>query len=258
MTQFHFAACRASLQGKNGIVKPDADGYYTGPIGGLQTYNSAGALYVFDEACKLFESSSIFMRRVKNGNMKGELGHPKRQPGMTDDEYMDRYLTVEETNIAVHFSEIWLDKDFGKKNPQYNNADIVGIMAKYKPSGPRAAAVQASMENPKENVNFSIRSLTRDSFVRGRHIKVLDTILSFDVVTEPGISHATKWDSPSMESELTRPVTKTEIKRLMERRRMAGMSVESDDCLPRQVLASMESISSTKLHRQPPPFAGWK
>jgi len=256
MSQFHFAACRASLKNKEGIVKPDADGYYIGPIGGLQTYNSAGALYVFDEACRLFEDSSVFMRRVKNGNLKGEMGHPKRQPGMTDDDYMDRYMTVEETNIAVHFSEVWLDKDFGKKNPQYNNPDIVGIMAKYKPAGPMGASLRESLENHKENVCFSIRSLTRDSFVRGRHIKVLDTILSFDVVTEPGISHATKWDSPSMEHEV--PVSKAEINRIMNRRRLAGMSVESDDCLPRQVLLSMESISSAKLQRQTPAFARWK
>lgn len=258
MSQFQFVACRSSLKGKQGIVKPDENGYYTGPIGGLNTYNSAGALYVYDEAYKLFEDSSVFMRRVKNGNLKGELGHPKRMPGMTDDDYMDRYMTVEETNIAVHFASIWLDKDFGKNNPHYNNPDIIAIMARYKPSGPMGATLKESLENPEENVNFSIRSLTRDSIIRGRHIKVLDTVLSFDVVTEPGISHATKWDSPSMESLLEQPVTKSEIKRILERRRLAGMSVESDDCLPRHILASMESIASTKIQRQPPAFASWK
>ena len=258
MSQFHIAACRVSLNGKEGSVKPDEYGYYTGPIGGLNTYNSGGALYVYDGAGKLFEDSHVFMRRVKNGNLKGELGHPKRMPGMNDEDYMDRYMTVEETNVAVHFAEVWLDKDFGKKNPQYNNPDIIGIMAKYKPAGPKAASLQASLENPKENVNFSIRSLTMDSLVRGRRIKVLDSILSFDVVTEPGISHATKWDSPSMEGFSDQPVTKGEIKRVLDRLRLAVMSVESYDCLPRQVLMSMESIASPKIIRTPPPFAGWK
>ena len=55
-------------------------------------------------------------------------------------------------------------------------------------------------KNPKENVCFSIRSFTDNSYSHGRVNKVLKNIITFDYVNEPGIHIAEKYKSPSLEA----------------------------------------------------------
>lgn len=200
MSTVRFTATKLAAKGKKGILTPDEDGYYTMIIGGLNALNSTGIYYTLEGAKKLFQESSIFMRRIKAGNMKGEVGHPKRLPGWTDDDYLSRILTLEETNVCCHFKEIWLDESYGKNHPELKNPNMVAIMGKVKPSGAKGDSLKASLENPNENVCFSIRSLTREFFARGVKHREINTIVAFDCVTEPGISVCNKWDAPALES----------------------------------------------------------
>jgi hypothetical protein len=210
---------------KEGILKPDANGYYPLVIGGLNVLNSAGEYYVLDGAKDLFEQSSILMRRIKNGNLKGELGHPKRMPGMSNDDFMNRILRVEETNVCSHFSEVWLDEDYGRAHPKFNNPAMVAIMAKVKPAGPQAQALASALENKAENVCFSIRALTEDHYIRGVNHRVLRSILTWDYVTEPGIAIANKWDTPSLETLEATFITKKDIEKIAELPQ--GLTMES-------------------------------
>ena len=199
LTNITFSTRQLAEMGKEGILRPDENGYYTMPIGALNTYNSAGAYYTANEAIKLFDSSSILQRRIKSGCLKAEEGHPRREPNWTDEDFIMRLQELRETNICAHFSKISLDFEFGKKNPKFNNPAMIGIIGSFSPSGPYGEALRKSLENGQENVCFSIRSLTRDFYQRGRVIKVLDTIYNWDRVTEPGIDVARKWNSPSLE-----------------------------------------------------------
>jgi hypothetical protein len=201
LSNIKFTATKLAAKGKKGVLPFDENGYYTMPIGGLNVYNSAGQYYTLEGAKQLFEASSIFMRRVQNGCLKAEVGHPKRLPGQSMDDYMSRILSIEETNTCAHFKEIWLDESYGKNNPQFKNPNMVAIMAKVKPSGPKGDSLRASFENPDENVCFSIRSLTRDYFEKGQCYRVLQQVVTWDFVTEAGIHIANKWDSPALESE---------------------------------------------------------
>lgn len=178
--QIKFTSTKLNSSRKEGLLKPDSDGYYELIIGGLNTYNSVGEYYTADGARALFEQSSSFMRRIKNGCLKGESGHPKKLPGMSADDYIRRVLTIEETNVCCHFKEIWLDESFGRQNPQYRNNALVAVKAKIKPSGPRGEALRASLENKNENVCFSIRAFTKDYYQRGQTIRVLDQIVTWD------------------------------------------------------------------------------
>ncbi len=191
-------SCTA-LQGTNkrGALTADEDGYYTVVLGGLNVYNSAGAYYPLDKAKALFEESSVFMRRVKSGCLKSECGHPKKSPAMTMRDYLNRIMQVEETNVCCHIAEVWLDHDNVKDE---NGRTVVAIMGKIRPSGPRGEALKDALENGRENVCFSIRSLTDDRIEGGVLTKHIKTILTFDWVTEPGISFAKKYHSPALES----------------------------------------------------------
>lgn len=254
MAMIKFTESRLTETGKKGVLTPDDNGYYEMIIGGLNVYNSAGEYYVYEGAKQLFEQSSSFMRRIKTGCLKGELGHPKRIPGMSMDDYLNRIMTIEETNVVCHFADIYLDTEFGKKRPEYKNPNLVAIIGKFKPAGPHAAVLKASLENPKEEVCFSIRALTRDQYQNGRNERTLVQVVTWDGgITEPGINIARKWHSPGLESLNETPVTISQIQHLAE---TTGneIAIESNKSLASETLKLVD-ISLPVI--KPPSFAKW-
>ena len=216
MSNIKFTATKLAGSGKHGKLTPDASGYYTLPIGGLNLFNSMGDYYTAEGARQLFEQSSILMRRISTGNLKGENGHPKQQPGQSDDQYFNRAMIIEETNVSHHFKSIWLDENYGKNNPGLNNPDLIAVMAEVKPSGPHGPALQKALDNPDENVCFSIRALSKDFFQNRQKIRVLQSILTWDWVTEPGLHVATKWNSPALESLTDKLLTEAILTKIVE------------------------------------------
>lgn len=245
MDKVRFTATKLNGLNKKGILKPDANGYYTMPIGGLNAWNSAGQYYTLQGAEQLFKSSSILMRRIGNGNLKSELGHPMPEKGMSENQYVNRVLTIKEDNVIAHIAEVWLDMEFGKKNPQLKNPELVAIMGRVKPSGPHAAALQSSFDNPEENVCFSIRGLTRDVFERGICKRVLTTIVTWDCVTEPGISFANKWDAPALEELSTKSFSSKALESILSDN--SGIATENSKELAREALNSFKGSSLTTL-----------
>lgn len=209
---------------KKGVLTPDANGYYTLPIGGLNVINSAGEYYDYQGAKALFEQSSTFMRRVKRGALRAENGHPKFQSGMTEDDYIARILTIDEDNVCGHFSEINLDFDNFKES---NGSKIIGIVGKVAPSGKLSYILEKALNNPKENVCFSIRAFTEDSRgLNNLRTRTLRTIVTFDYVNEPGIHIAEKFKSPALESLTDRVVTRRTLERATVRN-PNGIATES-------------------------------
>lgn len=189
-----------ALQGtnKSGNLKPDADGYYEVVLGALNFYNSAGAFYTYEgSAREIFKASSSFMRRVANGNLRGEYGHPRRQPGMSVNDYVMRLLDIEEAKISHHIKEVRVDSTSVKDK---NGNPCIAIIGKVKPCGPMGPALEKQLQNKSENVCFSIRALTTDEFISGRLNKEIRQIVTWDYVNEPGISVANKYASPALEA----------------------------------------------------------
>jgi hypothetical protein len=199
MNTVRFACTALMGTNKTGKLVKDANGYYTVVLGALDVLNSAGAFYSYEGAKELFEESGPLMRRVANGALKGEYGHPKRLPGMTIDEFAQRIMTINERDICVHIKEVYLDFE-SIKDPQ-TGKPVIAIFGKILPSGPMGPALEKSLENPDENVCFSIRSFTHDTQDRrGQVTKVLKTIVTWDYVNEPGIKYANKYGNPALES----------------------------------------------------------
>ncbi len=244
MSTIRYTATKLKAINKDGILKPDSDGYYTLVIGGLNTLNSAGEYYTLQGAKDLFDKSSIFQRRVSGGNLKSELGHPKMQPGMSNDAFLSRILRIEETNVCAHISEVWLDEAYGKNNPRLNNPQLVAIMGKVKPSGPKGEVLKEALENSKENVCFSIRALTKDYYLKGINHRVLLNIVSWDYVTEPGISVANKWDSPALESISDMYVSERSISNIVNSKELVAM--ESDKAVAIETLALFKQPIANK------------
>lgn len=208
---------------KAGVLKKDAEGYYTVCVGALNVFNSVGQYYPYEQAKELFTSSSQLMRRIKRGALRGEYGHPKMLPGMTYEQFVNRVLSIYEENVCCHFKEIWLDFENVKDE---KGKPVIAILAKLMPSGPNGPALQKSLDNPNENVCFSIRSFTDDSRVGTYVQRVLKTIVTWDYVNEPGIAVAEKFKSPALEN-FTDPISRGVVERALEQQKITGMGQES-------------------------------
>jgi len=181
---------------KVGTLPIDTNGYREVVLGALDFDNSVGAQYNSQAAERLLQDNSTFMRRVSAGYLKGEYGHPKKQPGMSMRDYLIRIMTIEETLVSHHIKSVWIDRS----RVRNGGRNVVAIMGLVKPCGPYGPALEKSFANPDENVAFSIRSITDDFLVRGKVNKHLREIAGWDHVVEPGLSVANKYQAPSLES----------------------------------------------------------
>ena len=228
----------SALAGTNKVGKltPDSNNYYTMVIGGLNIFNSAGQYYSYEGAKDLFEGSSQFMRRISRGSLRGELGHPQQLPNQSIDDYISRILEIKESNVCVHFSEIWLDFD---KMKDKDGKAVVAIMAKLTPSGPHGPMLDKMLKNPKENVCFSIRSFTDDQYKGGVTVRNIRNIVTFDHVTEPGISIANKWQAPGLESLNEKIITDTQLKRVANNKSIKGMGTEASISIANELINTL-------------------
>lgn len=206
---------------KAGTLKCGDDGYYDIVLGGLDVYNSANQFYPYEPAKELFTGSGQLMRRVGNGALRGEYGHPKFLPGMNDDQYAQRILAIWEDCVSHHIKEVTLDFD-RFKDP--SGRKCIAIMGKVKPMGPRGGDLKASLESKDENVCFSIRAFTRDESYGRTTNRILRNIVTWDYVNEPGISIANKFASPALEEFGERTFSRKNFERAIA---MPGIAQES-------------------------------
>lgn len=249
-------AC-TSLVGVNkvGKLKQDENGYYPMVVGALNVFNSAGELYVYEQARDLFEQSSQLMRRVSRGALRGEYGHPKFEPGMSSAQFVNRLMAIYEDKVCCHHKEIILD--FDNIKDEHGNP-IIGIISKVLPSGPYGQYLEKSLNNKDENVCFSIRAFTDDSFVRGVNRRVLKTIVTWDMVNEPGISAAEKFKAPALESHKDdeKFFTRNDFERAIKETKAAGVATESVMLTAGELFASMGwNVSKDVLAK--PSFMNW-
>lgn len=252
MSKIFFTCTSLAGTNKQGILKPDAQGYYTQPIGGLNIHNSAGHFYTAErEALALFKGSSVFMRRVKDGALRAEVDHPQQSPGMSDEDYEIRMLTIDPRNECAHFADIFLDfKNFKDERGQ----PLIAIMGRVSPSGVHGEMLAKKFANPNENVCFSIRAFTMDRYEGGVRKRCLVDIVTFDYVNEPGIRIAKKFLSPGLESAIDRPVTRESFARMEQNAKRQTLILGKESAtVDFEGLKKSFGWESAK-----PGFAGWK
>lgn len=240
---------------KKGVLKPDSDGYYTLVLGGLDMFNSAGAFYPLASARQVFEASSSLMRRIAGGNCRGEYGHPKKTPGMSTREFVERICVIDEAKVCCHIGSVVLEHGTMK---DAQGRPIVGIIGRVKPSGPLGEPLRASLENGQENVCFSVRSLTDDRFERGVMNKHIKTIITWDFVNEPGLSVANKYNSPALEAFDETQVTMDHLVMIQKECQRTGVSLESNGGVSiEDLISDMNWQSTPKSALVLPASAGW-
>lgn len=229
MSNIIFEQTKLKLNGKQGKSTPDKDGYYTVIVGGLNVYNNTHSWYYTAEKAKeLFGPGSLIDRKIKNGVLKAEVNHPRRQVGEKLEDFWDRMADTDLNNVCGHFRKVWLDMDFGKNHPEYKNPNMIVIMAEFRPSGAKGDIIKDALDNQFENVCFSVRSLADEVLVAGRRVRTLTDIIGFDYVNEGGLTFASKWDTPSIECIDSTPIVK-ELLQKHAQNRQGMFSLESTD-----------------------------
>lgn len=254
LNSIRFACTSLAGVNKVGNLKKDDQGYYEVVVGALNVYNSAGQFYVYEQAKKLFESSSQLMRRVSRGALRGEYGHPKFQPGMSNDQFANRVMSIYEENVCCHFRDVTIDFDRVKDD---QGRPVIAIVAWVKPCGPNGPALQQSLDNPNENVCFSIRAFTDDFREGGVTKRVLKTIVTWDYVNEPGISVAEKFKAPSLESIAETTFSRGEIERSLKVGAVMGTATESVQLTADELFASMNWEMSQNVRASKPSYLNW-
>lgn len=233
-----------AVNGKRGIMKPDENGYYDVTMGGLNVFNSCNEYYSAQRCLELFNDASSLMRRIRKKALYAENGHPRKEPGMSYNDYYKRVMSILESNVCAHISSITLDLEFGKKNPDIANKDTIAIMGKIAPSGPFASVISEAVNNPMQNLAFSKRTLTQnETDRRGTVIKHLQTIITFDKVLEGGITFADKHTFPSLESFHEEVIDKELFKEALESQ-LDNMEFESSEREFHETV--LELLSKTK------------
>lgn len=206
---FQAAVLRA---GKQGIIKPDAAGYYTQCIGGLDIENASGVTYASERAKNLFAESSSLQRRVRERALRGELGHPRRTAELqSENAWINRLNDIVEANVSTYWAKIELDENYGRDNPHLNRPNMIGIMGRYRPGGAHAAALERDLADPEANVAFSIRAFSMPYTRMGQPYYDLQQIVTWDQVLEPGLFPAAKTLSSTMESIAQETFTQSQI-----------------------------------------------
>ena len=191
------------------------------------------------------------MRRVSRGALRGEYGHPKFLPGMSNDQFANRVMSIYEENVCCHFRDITLDFDRVKDD---QGKPVIAIIAWVKPAGPNGPALEKSLENPNENVCFSIRAFTDDYPEAGLIKRVLKTIVTWDYVNEPGIAVAEKFKAPALEEHT---FSRGEIERGLRVATSMGLATESSQMTAGELFTSMGWDASHLKPASKPSWVGW-
>lgn len=199
MTILTYSAVASKASNGKGRMKPDNEGYVDIVMGSMNDFNSQGEYYAMKGAEKLFEGSSIFARRIKNGQLFSELSHPSREKGQTRREYFNRLLTINDQKVSTHIKSVELDSELWKTNRDTMSNGAIAVVGKIKPYGPFASTAMEAINTPSINLAYSVRSFTKNLMEKGVNIKSMVELVTWDQVGAQGIPSANKWTGVGLE-----------------------------------------------------------
>lgn len=64
-----------------------------------------------ENAKELLDESNSLQLRIKRGELRGELGQPHKQPGQSNEQYVQRVATIDERNVSHVIKSMTLNED---------------------------------------------------------------------------------------------------------------------------------------------------
>ena len=192
--------------GKRGILKPMDPGgeYYLLNAGGFNIPNRMGIVYPFNAYLQeCMRDGSDLSRRVKEGQVQCELGHPQQfyyemiggrvvQTPITEVfQWVHRLRTVMDQHVCGFVRRIHWVMSGGLKDPVYNQIEV-------RPFGVHKDIMADSLADPDMNTAFSIRTVTKPQKM-GAMSREVDYFSTYDMVIEQGMLHACKHRTAGLE-----------------------------------------------------------
>ena len=175
----------------------DSNGYYNMVLGAFNADNTSGMHYPFTSAVKsLFGNESALQRKIKKGQLRGELDHPDIA-GLDVRDAIRRISKIDMDRVTHHIRNVELveSKDEKRKG-------VILVYGQVRPGGQRGEALADSLSNPDENVAFSIRSLIDTTIERGKIYRRVKSVITYDYVEEEGMTGSNQWDRIALESRI--------------------------------------------------------
>lgn len=183
--------------GKSGMVVDD-NGYHKMVFGALNTYNTNGVFYRVDDINRLTGPKSIVGERISNGVLKAEVNHPDFT-GLSGNALLNKILTIDLNNVCAHIKGLEFI-DTKTYEPGWSGYPIYRVEGWVKPTGAKAEILKSALENPDENVPFSIRSAVIEKRIGATMVRNVLEISTWDFVFENGVKGATSWAASGIEN----------------------------------------------------------
>jgi len=179
------------------VIK-DEDGYYKILLGGFNTYNRSGIYYRIKDPNSLLENNTILRRRVTEGTLRSEEEHPVYN-GMNNNEIISRTIFLDSTRVCGHIKSV-IFVDTGRCEKGWDGYNITYVYGWVKPTGPFGNILKEQLDNPNENVAFSVRSLVKQKYIGTTLVRDVLDVSTWDHVFEGGIAKANQWAAAGIES----------------------------------------------------------
>jgi len=223
---------------KNTYIK-DENGYYKVRLGKINAFNRQGIYYYVDDLDKVTGPGSVLYRRLEEGFLRAEVSHPEAiRKAKTTQELIRAIMFIDLNNVCGHIKRIEFI-DTGKPEKGFTR-NIIEVYGWVKPSGPKKQILQDALENPDENVAFSIRSLVKNGIMGNVLTKQILEISTWDYVYEPGVKGSSKWGAAGLE-DLSLDVSDIDIDDVKELEAGLEEQCVGPECLIKMVRSKMKS-----------------
>lgn len=191
-----FISMSSNSNGESGSPIKVLDGEFKGCYkiiaGGLNVVNSEGITFPDTDIVRGLFTNSTMSRMMKKGVLKGEAEHPARQPGESDESFGRRFISIDSKNVSHlirHIEILPRTKMAGQPNM------VCPVVIYIEPIGEYMEALKSDLENPNSSTSFSIRCLSKLVRTPSGPIRNIFHLITWDWVTEPGISIANQRDT---------------------------------------------------------------
>jgi len=188
---------KKETSGVKDAIIVDENGYYKILAGAFNTYNRQGVFYRIKQPDTLLLQKTILNRRITEGTLISEDEHPDYK-GLNNKEIVARTIKLDTSRKCGHIKAVEFI-DTGKCEPGWDGYNITIVYIWFKPSGPFGPSLKEALDNPDENVYFSVRSLVREKFVGRTKVRDVIDVSTWDHVYEGGIAKASQWNAVGIE-----------------------------------------------------------
>lgn len=202
MSTLTFTSNRTVLEGKQGKLKTDANGNYEILAGAYNVPNNVGETYLFTKRVENLFVKSTMISKLNKNQLYGEADHPSlddfRSKTRTEKEaialWINRLGRVDSSKVSHQIKGVrWEELP-----NRVNGRPVYGVYLIVKPLH---EVLKESLADPEQNTAFSVRSFV-DRFMRmGEIFCEAKDLITYDWVMHGGIPLATKYTTPSLESE---------------------------------------------------------